>query len=232
VFDEEPLLRRVRREYAKAGPDDVLIRVTVANRGPEAATLHLLPTLWFRNTWSWGRSGEEYWPRPSIVREGELGLLTDHASLGTMRLAVGLGPYGRAPQLLFTENETNAQRLFGAPNNSPFVKDAFHEFVVNGRSVAINPQKTGTKAAAHYRMEIPAGGQVTMRFRLYGGDHALDRPLDREFDAMFEQRYEASVLREAAAGRRERRGAPRRAGAAGLLWTSSSITTSSRTGRG
>ena len=209
-------------EYAKAAPDDVLIRITIANRGPEAAALHVLPTLWFRNSWSWGRSGEEYWPRPRIARESDLGVVAEHETLGTFRLAVGLGPYGRPPQLLFTENETNLRRLFGVANASPFVKDAFHAYVVEGRSGAVNAQHVGTKMAAHYRMEVPAGEQVTLRLRLYEGKQRLESPLDREFDALFERRIdEANTFFRhrlpEAASEEERRVA--RQGYAGLLWS-------------
>ena len=138
-------------EYAKTAPDDVLIRITVANRGPEAARLDLVPTLWFRNTWSWGRTGEGYWARPSIAAETGNVLVADHEDLGRFRLYAGEEPV--LPELLFTENETNAARLFGSSNTSPWVKDAFHEYVVGGRSKAVNPGGTGTKAAALYRLE-------------------------------------------------------------------------------
>ena len=94
-------------EYAKAAPDDIFVRITAANRGPESAPLHILPTLWFRNTWSWGRTGEGYWPRPRIAAEGENTLIAEHASLGKYRLEVEPGA-----ELLLTENETNILRLF------------------------------------------------------------------------------------------------------------------------
>src|SRR5262249_28759669 len=123
----------VTAEYAKASPDDLLIRISVSNRGPEAARLDLLPTLWFRNTWSWGRSGESYWPKPKIQLGREGALEARHATLGEYRLAASPDAAGTAPRWLFTENETNTQRLFGAPNAAPYVKDAFHEVVVRGR---------------------------------------------------------------------------------------------------
>jgi hypothetical protein len=159
-------------EYAKASPDDLLIRITVANRGPEPAPLSLLPTLWFRNTWSWGRTGEGYWPRPSIVRESPELLQTDHATLGRYDLVVGPGPDGALPELLFTENETNMDHLFGAGNPSPHVKDAFHEYVVQGRKEAVSPEGTGTKAAAAGE-HLPSGrGERTPLPR---GRHAVCR---------------------------------------------------------
>src|SRR5438093_5852256 len=113
-------------EYAKASPDDILIRITIHNRGPEAAPLHLLPTLWFRNTWSWGCAGDGCGGKPQIDAEGEGGALARHTTLGAFRLAADRGPQGLAPRFLFTENETNGERLFGTPNASPLVKDLFH----------------------------------------------------------------------------------------------------------
>ena len=208
-------------EYAKALPDDILIRITVANRGPEAAALHLLPTLWFRNTWSWGRSGESYWPRPRIAIAGPGVLRAEHATLGAMRLAVESGPSG-PPALLFTENETNRERLFGAANPTPYVKDAFHRHVVAGREGAVNPGRTGTKAAAHYRLTVGAGQEVVVRMRLFAETEAPPEPLGREFDAVMERR-----AGEAAEFYQSRLGAnatgPERAvvrqAYAGLLWS-------------
>ena len=173
-------------EYAKTAPDDVLIRITVANRGPEAARLDLVPTLWFRNTWSWGRTGEGYWARPSIAAETGNVLVADHEDLGRFRLYAGEEPV--LPELLFTENETNAARLFGSSNTSPWVKDAFHEYVVGGRSKAVNPGGTGTKAAALYRLEVPARGEAVVRLRLSGRPARLSRPFGSEFDRAFEAR--------------------------------------------
>ncbi len=144
-------------EYAKEGPEDVLTRITVHNRGPEAARLRVLPTLWFRNIWSWGDDDR----KPSLreVRPGAI-QASDHE----------LGEYwlycDGSPELLFTENESNAQRLWGQPNASPYVKDAFHQYIISGRSEAVNPAKTGTKAAAHYVLEVPGGGNKTVRLRL------------------------------------------------------------------
>ncbi len=144
-------------EYAKADPDDILIKVSVHNRGPEAARLHLLPTLWFRNTWSWEKSGE----KPSLKEAGPGRIQANHPELGAYTLACD----GK-PELLFTENESNTERLWGQPNPSPYVKDAFHRYVVGGANEAVNPAKTGTKAAAHYVVEVPAGGCEVVRLRL------------------------------------------------------------------
>ncbi len=175
-------------EYAKASSDDILIRLTVANRGPEAAALHLLPTLWFRNTWSWGRTGDEYPGKPSITTDGPLRLAADHATLGRFTLDVGVGPDGTQPELLFTDNETNAERLFGARNESPYVKDAFHDRVVHGRASAVNPGLTGTKACAWYRLDIPGGGEVAVRLRLAPSGAAPAEPFGKGFEATFADR--------------------------------------------
>jgi hypothetical protein len=115
-------------EYAKADADDILIRIEAANRGPDAATLHLLPTLWFRNTWSWGRTGEGYWPKARLSRGDETRILAEHSTLGKYQLE-----FDRPYEVLFTENETNFQRLFALQNATPYVKDSFHEYVIHGR---------------------------------------------------------------------------------------------------
>ena len=177
VFDEGRYFD-VFAEYAKASSDDILIKVTIANRGPETATVHLLPTLWFRNTWSWGRMGEGYWKRPSLRLLEDGLVLADHESLGRVHfLAEG------NPEFLFTENETNSQRLFGAANPSEYVKDAFHEYVIHGRTDAVNPAHTGTKAASHYKLEVPAHGEVTVRLRLTSG--VAPPPFDSSFERLF-----------------------------------------------
>ena len=135
-------------EYAKADAEDVLIRITVHNRGPEAATLHLLPTLWFRNTWSWG-DGE---PKPVLTATNGNGIHAFHPELGDYTLQAD-----GAAELLFTENESNAQPAMGAAEPSPYVKDAFHQYLIARRKEAVNPARTGTKAAAHYELNVPAG---------------------------------------------------------------------------
>ncbi|MBP2677996.1 MAG: uncharacterized protein H6Q82_1061, partial [Deltaproteobacteria bacterium] len=212
----------VTAEYAKASSDDILIRVTVTNRGPEASPLVVLPTLWFRNTWSWGRTGEGYWPKPRIRQAGEGSLLAEHASLGRFRFSAGSGP-GESPQgFLFTENETNAARLFDAPNGTPYVKDAFHEYVVHGRSDAVSPEKTGTKACALYRLVVPAGDGITLRLRLSAEGEAPEEPFGDGFDRVFADRIREaddyySALLPAHLSEEERRIA--RQGYAGLLWS-------------
>jgi len=156
VFDSDRYFD-VFVEYAKADPEDLLIRISVYNRGPETATLHVLPTLWFRNTWSW----EEGASRPSLRQAQEGVVSARHAELGEIKLQCE----GR-PELLFTENDSNASRLWGQSNVSAYVKDAFHDYVVSGKRNAVNPTRTGTKAAALYRLQVPAAGSKVVRLRL------------------------------------------------------------------
>jgi hypothetical protein len=156
VFDDDRYFD-VFVEYAKNDPEDIFIRITIYNRGPDAARLHVLPTLWFRNTWSWG-NGE---PKPSLRQAGPGRIEAQHHELGHYWLLSD-----EAPELLFTENETNTERLWGQPNASPYVKDAFHRYVVEGKTEAVNPAKTGTKAAAHYIVDIAGTASRTLRMRL------------------------------------------------------------------
>jgi hypothetical protein len=187
IFDEDRYFD-VLVEYAKASPDDVLIRIRAANQGPEAAVLHLLPTFWFRNTWSWGCRHEGCWPKP-FIRRGEDGtLLAHHVTLGRFRLAAEPVADGNAPEWLFTENETNTARLFGAAGVGTYSKDAFHDYLVEGRADAINPNGQGTKAAAHYRLVIPAGSHVTVRLRLCAETEATPEPFGEAYDRAFADR--------------------------------------------
>ncbi len=212
----------VYAEYAKAAPDDILIRITIANRGPEDAVIDVLPTLWFRNTWSWGRSGEGYWPKPSMVAQRNGSLRATHATLGTVHLAAEPAAGGAAPEWLFTDNETNTMRLFGAPNAASHVKDAFHEAVVGRRREAANPEGSGTKAAAWYHLTVPAGKEISLRLRLFSPEEAPQRPFGEAFDRVFTQRlreadqFHAARL-PAAMSDDERRVA--RQAHAGLLWS-------------
>ena len=177
IFDEDRYFD-VFVEYAKADPEDILIQITAHNRGPEAATLCLLPTLWFRNTWSWGKDDTK-----PVLRQTEDGaVVASHPQLGDRTLHCE----GR-PELLFTENESNANRLWGQANCTPYVKDAFHSYVVSSQESAVNPAQEGTKAAALYRLEIPAGGSKIVRLRLSAKPPA--DPFGR-FDQIFASRLE------------------------------------------
>ncbi|SPF47719.1 conserved hypothetical protein [Syntrophobacter sp. SbD1] len=177
-------------EYCKGSPDDILIRITAANRGPRTSTLHILATLWFRNTWSWGRTGEAYWPRPKIHEAGADMLVSEHASLGRFHLAAAPGPDGKPPRFLFTENETNFVRLYEANNPGPYVKDAFHELLVHGREEAVNPAKAGTKAAAWYKLEVPAGSEQVINLRLFEHRSSPEKIFGEQFDLTFRKRIE------------------------------------------
>jgi len=161
-------------EYAKADPEDILIRITVYNRGPENAVLHLLPTLWFRNTWSCGDTN-----KPDLSQIDEK-IRASHDQFGELTLSCD-----GTPELLFTDNETNASRLWGQANSSLYVKDAFHEYLIAGKQDAVNPSKSGTKAAAHHRLEVEAGGSEVVRLRLSPKPPA--DPFDK-FDQIFEAR--------------------------------------------
>ena len=168
VFDEDRYFD-VFVEYAKADVEDILIKITVINRGPEAANLRVLPTIWFRNTWSWGNHARrpklhEARPAPNPVIELNLPRL-NQAQTDTRWLRCE-----GSPELLFTENETNAQSLFGTENRSPFVKDGINDYVVHGIKEAVNPQQLGSKAAAHYKMSLGSGETVVIRIRLADSD--------------------------------------------------------------
>ncbi len=214
VFDDGRYFD-VSVEYAKASPTDVLIRITVSNRGPDSATLDLLPTLWYRNTWSWGWS--DY--RPSLTASDLVGpahVVAEHRSFGTYHLACEGNP-----ELLFTENDTNAERLFGSRSATSFVKDAFHEYVVDGRTEAVNQARRGTKAAARYRLTLAAGAEQVVRLRL-----STDAPGPGSFGSAFDATF---ARRDAEADEFHRSlAAPevsdderliQRQAIAGLLWT-------------
>ena len=168
-------------EYAKADPGDLLIQITAANRGPEAAPLRLLPTLWFRNTWSFD---------PDVVRpvlEARSGVWAESPELGIYELS-----FEGEPELLFTGNDTNMERLFGVENPSPYVKDAFHRYLIDGVHEAINPDQTGTKAALHYKLVVPAASEVTVRLRLkeVSPVPSPDSSFGTSFDTIFAARWQ------------------------------------------
>ncbi len=186
IFDQNRYFD-ITAEYAKSGPDDIRIKITAANRGPEAATLHLLPQLYFRNAWAWGcrHEGCDVKPGMTLVSPGVV--RCDHATLGRMFLYAD-GFNNRPADLLFTENESNLAKLFpGAENNYHNVRDAFHDFVVDKRDDAINRANVGTKVAARYVLEIPAGASVTFRLRLGAGEQPVANPF-ADFDQVFSQR--------------------------------------------
>jgi len=170
VFDEDRYFD-VTFEYAKRSPNDLLARFTIENRGPEAAELHVLPTLWFRNVWGWGRTGEGCGHEPTISRVGRRTLRAVSDALGPYVLEVepveqAGRPSAQPAPFLFTHNETNRERLYGVPNERSSVKDAFHDAVVHGRYDATSADETGTKAAAHVVVTLPPGGRAVLRVRL------------------------------------------------------------------
>jgi Glycosyl hydrolase family 63 C-terminal domain len=191
-------------EYAKVAPDDILIKISASNRGKYSAPLHVLPTFWFRNTWAW-------WPDQSKPALRDVN--------GTIASSLGLNLHcdARAP-LLFTDNETNNQRLFGTANASPYVKDGINDFIVLGKQGAVNPSQTGTKAAAHYHATIEAGDTTVIRLRL----NAADETTFNDFDEIVEQRQrEASVFYRAITptGVGEDEANVMRQALAGMLWS-------------
>ena len=178
VFDEDRYWD-ILIEYAKAGVNDILIRVTATNRGPEAAVLDLLPTLWFRNTWSWDRGG----PRPTLSAWERAAVIeAEHDTIG-MHWLVGEG----SPDLLFTENDTNFARLWGAANASPCVKDGIDDHVVRGVPGSVNLARTGTKAALHYRVPLGPGDSKVIKLRLANAP-PVGNQLGGDFDALFARR--------------------------------------------
>ncbi|MGC1305581.1 MAG: glucosidase [Phormidesmis sp.] len=197
----------VQVEYAKVNPEDVLIQISITNRGPEAADLHLLPTLWFRNTWSWDVPSLKPNLRASLTN-GKVSIVeTSHPELGqswfycqtpqaqsapdasSVGQWVDLGGDAAVAGLLFTDNETNKERLFDVKNDSPYVKDAFHRYVVEGDQLAVNPDQTGTKSAVHYQLSLAAGETQQIRLRL-ANDPGLSDPLGSAFENVFSTRQQ------------------------------------------
>ena len=211
-------------EYAKASPTDLLIQISVANRGPEAAPLHLLPTLWFRNTWSWPDSGS----KPVLEKRQTEGVGLVYAYQTNPVPSPKLGPYyfyceGDVP-LLFTENETNQERLFGSPNPSPYVKDGINTCVVQGETGAVNPEQWGTKVAPHYQLTVAAGATQVVRLRLCAaGVEPLANPFG-DFEAVLgDRRREADQFYAAIIPARIQANADQtnvmRQALAGMLWS-------------
>ena len=180
----------VYAEYAKASDNDILIRITVHNRSDREWLLHLLPTLWFRNTWIWGCKHEDCTTKPNIGQIDASTLLAEHETLGRFLFAIGPDPVGHPPKVLFTENETNTQRLFHVASYTPYVKDAFHAYVIEGNRSALSDKGRGTKAASYYRLQIAGGGQAQIKLRLYTEADGVGDPFDAGFDEIFQRRIE------------------------------------------
>jgi hypothetical protein len=201
--------------YAKADIEDLLIKITVTNHGPEVAGLRLLPTVWFRNTWSWGGNR----PRPSLHQLR--GAPNPVVELNHPRLGKRWLHCDGSPELLFTENETNSQRLFGDANRTPFVKDGINEYVVGGAKDAVNPELTGTKASADHKMTVGAGATVSIRLRLTNSDLEGQSAFE-DFDKTFSlRRREADEFYATVIPQNLSRDAQNvmRQGFAGMLWS-------------
>lgn len=177
-------------EYAKAGPNDILVKVTAHNRSDKDAPLHFLPTIWFRNTWSWGRSGEGYTIKPRVSLIDNDKFLLVHPQLDPFVFLPDPNNTAVCPTPLFTENETNKWRLFGGENASSYVKDAFHRYVIQGEEHAINPTNSGTKAALLYKTVVPAKGSIELKFRIKSSLTPHKERFTKDFDKIFEARQE------------------------------------------
>ena len=215
VFDQDRYFD-VYVEYAKASPEDLLIRIQVVNRGPDAAELTLLPTIWFRNTWSWGLDVRRPRMKAGLAVQGSSVVEFNHDYYGQRRLL-----YGGAPTLLFTENETNTRRLYGDREGPRYVKDSFNDYVVHGDKEAVNPEQIGTKAAGQYVLSMAPGGTETICLRLTNQENetVCGGP---SFDAVFRKRFkEANEFYESLApsGLSEDARRVQRQAFAGLLWS-------------
>jgi hypothetical protein len=210
IFDDDRYFD-IEIEYAKAGVDELLVRITIHNRGPEAATIHVLPQAWFRNDWSWTAGSK----RPSLKDQGGGVVLGEHAELGQFTLR-----FDQADRLLFCDNETNIARLYGGDAGAGYFKDAFHEYVVHQRAEAVNPAGEGTKVAGLYARETPGHGSTTIRVRL-SADQKGPTDFD-DFDAVFTGRIAEADAFYAALQKRiadEDMRRIQRQAFAGMLWS-------------
>lgn len=222
LFDEGKYFD-LQVEYAKAGPDNLLIRYRITNHGPEAAPVHILPTIWFRNTWAWGCEHEGCTPKPSIQKTGEHALTLDHTTLGRFYFHVeGDEANEVSDAWLFTENESNTLAIWNKANATPYVKDAFHRRVVQGQMEAVNPKPQGTKAAMWFQRSLDPGATVELRCRLFSEAEKPAEIFGEDFNRTFEDRIEETdtfyaalptVAKEPEALRIQRQAY------AGLLWS-------------
>jgi hypothetical protein len=215
IFDDDRYFD-VFIEYAKAGAEDILIRIEAINRGPEAAKLHLLPTLWFRNTWSWGLDARK--PRVATEEASEVAALKVYHYYYGNRWLYCEGK----PEFIFTENETNDRRVFGIENGAAYVKDGINDYIVHSTKNAAHADGAGTKASAHYAMTVAAGQAVTVRLRLSDAAPASGKSVDGEFDKILAERkkeadefFETLNLASTAPERKE----IMRQAVGGLLWS-------------
>ncbi|BAU05045.1 MGH1-like glycoside hydrolase domain-containing protein [Fischerella sp. NIES-3754] len=224
IFDDDRYFD-VFVEYAKADAEDILIKISIVNRGSEAATIHVLPTFWFRNTWSWADGGA----KPVLTKVEGTANSVVHAHITDTLLNQHISDYyfycDGIPALLFTENETNNQRLFGTPNASPYVKDGINNYIVHGQQDAINPSNVGTKVSPHYKINVGANETKVIRLRL--SKHAPDQvaePFSTDFEQTFVTRIQEAdefyktVIPPSVLADSDRTNVMRQA-LAGMMWT-------------
>jgi hypothetical protein len=211
----------VTQEVAKRSPEDMLWRITVTNHGPIPAPIHVLPSLWFRNVWSWGGQRDAPFQKPDISLDGT-SVVATHESLGSYRFHVDSPDYKGPVSWLFTENDTNTLSVFGTEDGGKYSKDAFHRYVVKGAKDAISPKPSGTKTAAHLKFIVPAGKTITIRGRLHALEETNDLEAFEQFDETFAARraesdefYDEVIPKEISHEER----LICRQGYAGLLWT-------------
>jgi len=209
-------------EYAKASPNDILIRLTITNAGPDTAPIHVLPTLWFRNTWSWGCTHEGCWRKPLLELDHKGRVKSDHPTLEPFVFQMDPALEPALEQWLFTENETNSREMYGVPDGPAYAKDAFHKRVVYQQGDAVNPKMRGTKAAPLLKFDIDPGQSVTLRLRLSSVEELPRTAFGKIFDTIFEKRiaesdeYYHRIIPEKA--NRDQANITRQA-YAGLLWS-------------
>ena len=204
-------------EYAKASPTDILIQISACNRGPDESAVHVLPTLWFRNIWEWWPDE----PKPSL-KDASGGNGADVIAATDAQLGDYFLHCDGHPRLLFTENDTNNERLFGSANSTPYVKDGINNYVVAGTEDTVNPNGTGTKAAAHYQLRVGARATAVIRLRLSNGAHVSEEQFGKQFDQIIEaRRREADAFYRAItpAGVDEDAANVMRQALAGMLWS-------------
>lgn len=212
----------VEVEYAKGSIKDILIRVTISNRGKDSADIVFLPTLWYRNTWSWGQIHEECLTEPKISTLKPGMLSATHQVMGDYEMTFEKGPEGILPEFLFTDNETNTMRLYGSISGRKYFKDAFHESVVHNNADALNPDRFGTKAAARYNLTIPPQSSVVLRMRLTEKGATQGEPLDDSYNDIFATRiseadeFYAAKLKSSLSAEEKRIA---RQAYAGMLWS-------------
>ncbi len=221
VFDNSEYFD-VRAEYAKESPNNILVRITISKRGPKAAPIHILPTLWFRNTWTWGCQHEGCGPKPTMSVDKNGHVAANHETLGSFLFAADKSTCGAQPEWLFTDNDSQPKYMPDASLVSKYSKDTFHEYVVNKKKRAVNTARVRTKVAARYATRINAGEEVVLRIRLWAVDEPAAQIFGDSFnfsmgqriaeaDAFYAQKIHATLAEAARQTMRQAYG--------GLMWT-------------